>query len=105
MSYEIAPKVPRAFVDNVDVKYVLGDIINDFNHEEKVAIYFYYTLGLTIGDLAESTELSCAHVESVLNLYSERLTVKLCFFQTFVPYHPKDVMPVSELLFLEPTDE
>lgn len=95
------PKIPRAFVEHPKVKYVFCDVINDFNYEEKVAIYFYCFEKLLISEIANLTNLSQNHVASALNLYSERLASKVCFFKKTVPYNANDQLSVNEILFPE----
>ena len=52
-------------------------MIDDFEHEEQIAIYFFCFADLTISEIAQITELSNNHVISALNLYSERLSSRL----------------------------
>jgi len=94
--------VPKAFMQNANAKQVLRDLINDFNFEEKQVIYYYFAMDEpTVADIARITELSVIHVISVLNLYAERLTAKLDFFKKIIDYDVNELLPVSELLFLE----
>jgi len=95
--------IPRAFIQNDDTRWVLCDIISDFNYEEKQAIYYCCVLDVTVEDVAERIELSPNHVASALGLYSERLESKLRFFKKIVPYDENDLLPICEILFLEPS--
>ena len=95
------PAIPSAFVKNSDVKWVLSNTINDFNHDEKEAIFFYCVLGADIKDISKVTHLSQNHVASALSLYCERLESRLCFFKKFVPHNDDESLPASEFLFLE----
>jgi len=94
--------IPKAFMHNDNSRWVLCNIISDFQHEEKQAIYYCSVLDTTIEDVAEKIELSPFHVASTLGLYSERLESKLCFFKKIMVYDENDLLPVSELLFPEP---
>jgi len=95
--------IPRAFIKNDDARWVLSDIISDFSFEEKQAIYYSCVSNATVEDVAEKIELSPTHVASVLTLYLERLAHKLDFFKKFLPYDETDLLPISEILFLEPS--
>jgi len=95
------PNIPKAFIENDDVRFVLCNLITDFEHEEKQAIYYYSVLDATIDEIAKSIELSPAHVASALGLYSERLASKLKFFKKIMPYNEGDLLSISEILFLE----
>jgi len=94
-------QIPRAFIEHSKIRYALSNTIESFCPEEKQAIYIHCVLGLPISDIANFTELSQKHVVDVLGLYSERLASKLHIFQRSAPYNPNDVLPVSELLFME----
>jgi len=94
--------VPRTFIQDCGTKNVLGDIINDFNFEEKQAIYYYFgTDCASIDEISKVTELSQNHTLSVLNLYWERLSLKLDFFKKIIHYDQDDLLLISDLLFLE----
>ena len=95
------PKIPKAFIEHPKVKYVFYHIINDFDYEEKVAIYFYCFENLSICEIADLTKLSQNHVASVLNLYGEKLTSKVHFFKQVIPHNANELLPVSEILFPE----
>ena len=97
-------RIPSSFVKNDDVKWVLRDIINDFQFEEKQAIYYSCASDATIEDVAKKIELSQNHVSSVLTLYLERLMCKIDFFKKIIPYDESDTLSISELLFLEPAN-
>ena len=92
------PQVPRAFINNDKIKLVLCHIANDFEFEERQALYFYCFLGAPINEIAEKVGLSQKHVVNVLGLYAERLTNKLDLFQKSLPYDANDSLPVSEIL-------
>ena len=97
------PTVPRAFVQDFWTKKVLTDIINDFSFEEKQAIYYYFAMSpVAIDDVAKVAQLSQNHTVSTLNLYSERLVLKLDFFKKIADYDSDDLLPVVELLFSDP---
>ena len=93
--------IPKAFINNHDSRWVLRDIISDFLHEEKQAIYYCSVFDTTIEDVAEKIELSPFHVASTLGLYSERLATKLRFFKRIMAYDENDLSPISELLFYD----
>ena len=95
------PKVPRVFVEYPKIKHELCHTIEEFNFEEKEAIYLYSILNLPISEIAEITALSRTHVMGVLILYSERLRFKLGVFKKAISYNANDLLPVSEVLFLE----
>ena len=95
------PDVPRVYIEHPKIKYVLSHTIEEFDFEEKIAVYFYCFLDLPINEIAELTELSQSRVASVLGLYSERLKFKLGVFKKAISYDVNDMLPVSELLFLE----
>ena len=84
-----------------DVKFVLSRVLEEFQHEEKEAILFFYVLGATVQDIANVTKLMPAHVTSVLNLYAERLHSRLRFFKKFIPYSDDDLLPADEILFMD----
>ena len=93
------PQIPRTFFDNADVAYVLNETINGFQHEEKEAIYFHCVLGVAVSEIATITRLTQQHVHNTLNLYAERLEMRLRFFKKFVPHDNDEVLPASEILF------
>jgi len=93
--------IPKAFIKNDDTRWILCDVINDFRHEEKQAIYYCCVLDVTIEDVAKKIALSPNHVASALGLYSERLESKLCFFRKIMPYDENDLLPIGEMLFLK----
>jgi len=93
--------IPKAFIKNDDSRWVLCDIISDFHHNEKQAIYYCTVFDATVEDIAKKIELSPKHVASVLELYSERLESKLDFFKMIMPYDKSELLPISEMLFLE----
>ena len=94
------PIVPRAFMQNYYIRYVLCDIISDFSFEEQQAIYYCCVTDFpTIEAVAKLVELSQTRVISVLNLYSERLYAKLQFFKKIATYDENDLISVSEMLF------
>jgi len=95
------PQIPSAFMHHDDVRFVLGEIIEGFHHEEKEAILFFYVLGTAVQEIANVTQLLPNHVTCVLNLYAERLHSRLCFFKKFVPYDASELIPASEILFSE----
>jgi len=95
--------IPKAFIKNDDSRWVLCDLISDFAFEEKQVIYYCSVFDVTVEDVAKRTELSPNHVTCVLGLYSERLESKLDFFKMIMPHDESDVLPVSEMLFLEST--
>jgi len=95
--------IPKAFFNNDDSRWVLCDIISDFQHEERQAIYYCSVLDTTIEDVAVKIELSPFHVASTLGLYSERLEAKLRFFKKIMVYDENDLLPVSELLYIQPS--
>jgi len=95
--------LPKAFINNDDSRWVLCDIISDFQHEEKQAIYYCSVLDTTIEDVAEKIEISPFHVASTLGLYSARLESKLRFFKRIMLYDENDLSSISELLFFEPS--
>jgi len=95
------PQIPSAFLHHDDVKFVLCETLEGFRHEEKEAILFYYVLGTAVQDIANVTQLMPNHVTSVLNLYAERLRSRLHFFKKFVPYNDNELLPASEILFME----
>lgn len=95
--------VPKAFIENISTKTVLQDVVNDFSFEEKQVIYYYFAMETpTASEVTRVTELSTNHVDSVLNLYIERLNSKIDFFKKIIDYNADELVPVSELLFLEP---
>ena len=97
--------VPNAFIQDYWTKKVLIGIIDEFNFEEKQAIYYYFAMSpVTIDVVAKAAQLSQHHTVSALNLYSERLKQKLDFFKQIVDYESDDLVPVVELLFSEPSD-
>jgi len=95
------PKVPRVFIEHPKIKYVLYHTIDEFDFEEKEAIYFYCILDLPISEIAKIIGISQNHVASALGLYSERLNFKLDVFKKAISYDTNDVLHVSEVLFLE----
>jgi len=95
--------IPKSFINSDDSRWVLCDIISDFQHEEKQAIYYCSVFDTTVEDVAEKIELSPFHVASALGLYSERLESKLRFFKRIMAYDENDLLPISELLFFEPS--
>ncbi|MCL1786506.1 MAG: hypothetical protein FWG38_00855 [Defluviitaleaceae bacterium] len=97
----ITPTIPKAFVEDANARWVLSDIINDFYHEEKQAIYYSYAWDGAAENIGEKIELSQTHVASALWLYRERLTSKLDFFKRIIPHDENDHVPVSEILFPE----
>jgi len=99
------PEVPRAFISHAKVKHVLCDTVEDFGFEEQEALYFYCFLNLPISEISKSTGLSHNHVVSVLCLYSERLSTKLSIFKKALPYDANDLLPISEILLPEPSDD
>jgi len=98
------PEIPKTFFDHAKIRFVLHHTINGFDFEEKIAVYYYCFLNLPISEIAAVTELSENHVASVLGLYSERLKYKIGVFKKAVPYNANDLLPVSELLFLDLTE-
>jgi hypothetical protein len=104
-SYGIHPrsiKVPRDFLNNDDIRYILSDVLNDFDYEERRVIYFCCILDISISDVLEATILSKSHIKSVLNLYSARLENKLGFFREFVDYNQENLVTIEEMLFPDP---
>jgi len=95
--------IPKSFINNDDSRWVLCDIISDFQYEEKQAIYYCAVFDTTIEDVAEKIELSPFHVVSAIGLYSARLESKLCFFKRIMAYDENDLLPINELLFFEPS--
>ena len=95
------PPVPRAFINHPKIKYVLYHTINEFDFEEQAAIYYYCFIGLSVSKIAALTELTPNHVASTLNLYSEKLLLRLDIFKKAIPYDTDDLLPVSELLSLQ----
>ena len=96
--------IPRAFIKNDDSRWVLCDIISEFHHEEKQAIYYCAVFDATVEDVAKKIELSPNHIKCALGLYLERLETKLEFFKKIMPHHESDesdLLPISEILFLE----
>jgi len=93
--------IPKAFIKNDDSRWVLCDIISSFGFEEKQAIYYCCVLDVTVEDVAQRIELSPNHVASVLGLYWERLESMLRFLKKIMPYDKDDLLPISEILFLE----
>jgi len=92
------PKVPRAFMNRAEIKRILCHTAAEFGFEEQQALYFYCLLDVPINEISEKVGLSQNHVASVLGLYTERLTNQLNLFKRTMPYDPKDVLPVSEIL-------
>jgi len=90
--------IPRAFVEHPRVKYLFYHQINKFDYEEKVAIHFHHFAGMTVNEIADLTQLTHSHIDSVLQLYSERLTQKVCFFKSILPYNADEQLSVSEML-------
>ena len=99
------PEIPRAFINHVKVRHILCDTIEDFSHEEREAISAYCILEWPISEISEATKLTENHVVSVLGLYFERLESKLSLFKKALPYNDNDLLQVSEILFLEPSDD
>ena len=94
-------KIPSAFINHADIRFVLDETIQGFHHEEREAIFFFYVLDAAVSDISSVTHLMPGHVASVVNLYAERLESKLCFFKKFVPYNDDELLPASEILFME----
>jgi len=94
-------KIPKSFVDHDDIRYLIRDLLNDFNHEERQAIYFYCILDLSIDDVAKAVQLSKEYVIIILNLYLERLNIKLSFFKSFMYYKEEDFLLIDEMLLSE----
>jgi len=93
------PKIPRTFINHDRVRLLLYHLVDEFDYEERQALYFYcYLDDVSVSEIAEKVELSQLHVLSVLTLYSERLTSKLNFLKKAVPYDANDLLPVSEIL-------
>jgi len=95
------PNIPEAFLKHDKVKHVFFHIINDFDYEERVAIYFYCFENLPISEIADLTKLSQDHVASVLTLYCEKLAGKVYFFKKAMPYSIDDHVTVREILLPE----
>ena len=94
-------KLPKAFLSNIDIKYILCDIINGFDHEERQAIYLYSLLDITLDEISQVTGISKKHVASAISLYFERLMSKIRFFQSFMSYNGNELLSISEVLLLE----
>ena len=95
------PKIPEAFIKHHKVKHVFFHIIDDFDYEEKVAIYFYCFENLPISQISGLTKLSQNHVASTLNLYSEKLVEKVQFFKETMPFNADELLTVREILLPE----
>jgi len=95
------PKIPKDFIKRPSIAQVLQQTINEFNYEEKKAIYLYCFINLPLAEIAEQTELSVPHVECALTLYSEKLAFKLGVFKKAVPYNADDLLSIEEMLELE----
>ncbi|MCL2353161.1 MAG: hypothetical protein FWC69_00860 [Defluviitaleaceae bacterium] len=94
-------KIPKSFIDHDDIRYLMYDLLNDFNYEEKQAIYFYCILDVSISDVAKAVQLSKEYVIIVLNLYLEKLNIKLSFFKSFMYYEEEDFLLIDEMLLSE----
>jgi len=94
-------KIPKVFLEHPKIKYLFHGLIDQFNFEEKRAIYFYYFSDKGIDEIIAVTDMTFTHVESVLQLYTERLEAKVKFFKKILPYNSNDQFSVSELLFSE----
>ena len=95
--------IPKSFINNNDSRWVLCDIISDFQHEEKQAIYYCAVFDTTIENVAKKIELPPFHVVNAIGLYSARLESKLRFFKKIMVYDENDLLPISELLFFDPS--
>jgi len=93
--------IPRAFINDDDIRWVLRDLTSDLQHEERQALYYSCVFDTTIEDVADKIELSQIHTASILTLYMARLTSMLDFFKKVASYDENDLLPVSELLFPE----
>ena len=94
------PKISQAFLQHDKFKHILHHMIDDFENEEQIAIYFFCFADLTISEIAQITELSKKHVISALNLYSERLTSRLKILEKAIAYDSDEKASIDELLSL-----
>jgi len=97
----LLPKVeiPRAFMGNDRIMRVLYSTIEEFENEEKQAIYFYYHLKLPLRAIACNLALSKMHIISTLGLYTERLASKIDLFKKALPYNADDTIQICDILF------
>ena len=95
------PQIPSAFVHHTDIKLVLGATMDEFMHDEKEAIFFFYALGAAVQDISLVTHLTPGHVTSALNLYAARMESKLRFFKKFIPHNDDESLSAGEYLFMD----
>ena len=95
------PMIPIVFVTHSKIKHVFHQIIEEFNHEEQLAIYFYCLLELPANEIAKVIELSEKHVVSTLTIFSERLTSIINIFKKAFSFSTCDYLPISEAIFME----
>lgn len=95
------PEIPRAFIENAKISYVLLHTIEGFGREEQQAIGCFYYLDLPIEEISKLTELTENHISSVVGLYSERLESKINLFKKCVPYDADDMLQINDILFRE----
>ncbi|MCL2365169.1 MAG: hypothetical protein FWC71_10955 [Defluviitaleaceae bacterium] len=95
------PKIPSAFINHADVRFVLDSTIEGFPCEEREAIFFFHVLGKAVTEIAKVTCLSPQHIVSALTLYAERMESRLHFFKKFIPYDDDQLLSAGEILFLD----
>ena len=92
-------EIPKAYITDTDTHIILRALMDDFDFEEKQALYYYVNIDSSIEEIAQISGLSCTHVVSILNLYRERLEYKLDFLKKVKPHEADEMLPLCILLY------
>jgi len=97
----VLPLIPKCFLDDPSIAQILASTINEFEFEEKVAIYLFCTTNLSINEIATITELFEFSTKKALLRFVESLSVKLSIFEDDEKSSSSDKAFVRELFALE----